>query len=138
MGDEHKTQVMPGRAPGQAFDTDDLATGIVNANKMSKLVGHLTVVQGPGAGKKLDVCAGTNAIGRDPEKNRIVPDFGDTMISRGQHAFVIYDPADRSFALQSNGHANPILLNGSVVEGFKRLQTGDRFQIGETLFELSA
>jgi hypothetical protein len=72
--------------------------------------GWLVVAHGPGKGNFLKLGYGQNSIGRDPEQ-RVSLNFGDTQISRTNHATVTYDPRSNQFYLQPGTGTNLTYLN---------------------------
>ncbi len=98
-------------------------------------VGWLLVMEGPGRGYSIPLVAGMSQIGRG-EDQAVALDFGDTAISRNNHAAIVYDAKDRSFLLGHGGKANIVRLNDKPVISNESLKDGDRIQIGETTLEL--
>ena len=94
-------------------------------------VGWLVVRRGPGRGHSFVLSAGMAQIGRD-EGQAIQLDFGDTAISRDNHAAIVYDPNSRGFLLGHGGKANIVRLNGKPVLSNETLSDGDEITIGET------
>ncbi|WP_308916519.1 FHA domain-containing protein [Jannaschia sp. LMIT008] len=98
-------------------------------------VGWLVVRDGPGRGHAFALQAGMAQIGRGPDQ-AVQLDFGDTAISRSNHAAVVYDPASRAFLLGHGGHANIVRLNGAPVLSNETMADGDLIAIGETVLML--
>lgn len=98
-------------------------------------VGWILVMEGPGRGHAFPLVAGMSQIGRG-EDQAISLDFGDTAISRNNHAAIVYDPAERSFLLGHGGKANIVRLNDKPVISNEALSDGDKIQIGETTLQL--
>ena len=98
-------------------------------------VGWVLVMEGPGLGFSFPLLAGMSQIGRG-EDQAISLDFGDTAVSRNNHAAIVYDPKERSFLLGHGGKANIVRLNGKPVISNETLNDGDRIQIGETTLQL--
>lgn len=95
-------------------------------------VGWIVVVEGPGAGTAFTLFEGVSQIGRG-EDQAIRLDFGDTSISRSNHAAVAYDPEQQAFYLGHGGKANLVRLNGKPVLSTEMLGSGDHIRIGETV-----
>ena len=70
-------------------------------------------------------------IGRNDDQ-AIQLDFGDTGISRSNHAFIAYDPEDRKCYMGHGGKANLVRLNGKPVLSTVPLASGDLIRISET------
>ena len=93
--------------------------------------GWLVVVKGPGRGGFRPIFVGMNSVGRDAGQ-RISLNFGDDMISREEHAFIVYDEEARRFYLQHGGKANLVRLGGQPVLSPTELQAYDLIRIGKT------
>ncbi|MGI9368098.1 MAG: FHA domain-containing protein [Ruegeria sp.] len=94
-------------------------------------VGWLAVVNGPGRGASITLTEGLMQIGRNDDQ-AIQLDFGDTGISRSNHAVIAYDPEDRKCYLGHGGKANLVRLNGKPVLSTTPLSNGDTIRISET------
>jgi pSer/pThr/pTyr-binding forkhead associated (FHA) protein len=76
-------------------------------------------------------------IGRNDDQ-AIQLDFGDTGISRSNHAVIAYDPEDRKCYLGHGGKANLVRLNGKPVLSTVALSNGDLIRISETSIRFMA
>ncbi len=94
-------------------------------------IGWLAVVNGPGRGASITLTEGLMQIGRNDDQ-AIQLDFGDTGISRSNHAVIAYDPEDRKCYLGHGGKANLVRLNGKPVLSTTPLSNGDTIRISET------
>ncbi len=94
-------------------------------------IGWLAVVNGPGRGASITLTEGLMQIGRNDDQS-IQLDFGDTGISRSNHAVIAYDPEDRKCYLGHGGKANLVRLNGKPVLSTTPLSNGDTIRISET------
>ncbi len=94
-------------------------------------VGWIVVTDGPGQGATFTLFEGVSQIGRG-EDQAIRLDFGDTSISRSNHAAVAYDREQKTFYLGHGGKANLVRMNGRPVLSTEILSSGDRIRIGET------
>jgi hypothetical protein len=94
-------------------------------------VGWMVVVAGPGCGTAFALQNGVSQIGRG-EGQAVRLDYGDTSISRENHAAVAYDPEQREFFLGHGGKANLVRLNGKPVLSTEPLSNGALIRIGET------
>ena len=94
-------------------------------------VGWLVVTDGPGRGASIALTEGLMQIGRNDDQ-AIQLDFGDTGISRSNHAVIAYDPEDRKCYLGHGGKANLVRLNGKPVLSTVPLSAGDLIRISET------
>lgn len=100
-------------------------------------VGWLVIVRGPGRGFGFGLSTGMAQIGRgDDQAVRL--DFGDTAISRYNHAAIVFDPSTRGFLLGHGGKANIVRLNGRPVVSNEEMVDGDEITIGETTLRLRA
>lgn len=100
-------------------------------------VGWMVVLKGPGRGASFTLTAGASKIGRG-EDQAIRLDFGDTSISRDNHAAVAYDEEQRCFYIGHGGKANLVRLNGMPVLSTEPLADGDEIRIGETTLRFVA
>ncbi|MCU9847897.1 FHA domain-containing protein [Defluviimonas sp. WL0024] len=99
--------------------------------------GWVVVVKGPGRGASFTLQAGVSQIGRGDDQ-AIQLDFGDTNISRANHAAIAFDDEERKFYLGHGGKANIVRLNGKPVLSTEHLQDGDLIRIGETTLSFVA
>ena len=99
--------------------------------------GWLVVVDGPGKGKSLNVCAGQSAISRSATE-RIVLNFGDTSITSKQQLLVIFDDENREFIVAPGNGSSLNRLNGQIVAGQMLLKTGDILKVGATTLRFVA
>ena len=67
-----------------------------------------------------------------------VKDFGDTSISRNNHAAVAYDDEQGKFFLGHGGKSNLVRLNGRPVLSTEEMSNGDQIRIGETTLKFVA
>ena len=95
------------------------------------VVGWLVVFKGPGRGNALRLGNGWNAIGRDASQ-RVRLDFGDTMISRSNHAKILYDPRARKFTITPGDGLNPAYVRGEALVAPQEVNSQDMIQLGET------
>ena len=100
-------------------------------------VGWLVVTAGPGRGASVTLTEGLMQIGRNDDQS-IQLDFGDTGISRSNHAVIAYDPEDRKCYLGHGGKANLVRLNGKPVLSTVALSNGDLIRISETSIRFTA
>ena len=100
-------------------------------------VGWLVVTAGPGRGAAITLTEGLMQIGRNDDQ-AIQLDFGDTGISRSNHAVIAYDPEDRKCYLGHGGKANLVRLNGKPVLSTIALSSGDLIRISETSIRFTA
>ena len=94
-------------------------------------VGWMVIVSGPGRGTAFTLFDGVSQIGRG-EDQAVRLDFGDTSISRSNHAAIAYDPEQQSFYLGHGGKANLLRLNGNPVLSTEPLADGAEIRLGET------
>ena len=100
-------------------------------------VGWVIVVGGPGRGASFTLTAGASRIGRG-EDQAVRLDFGDTSISRDNHAVIAYDSEQRRFFMGHGGKANLVRLNDMPVLSTEPLEDGDQIRIGETTLKFVA
>ncbi|MBM7067976.1 FHA domain-containing protein [Actibacterium sp. 188UL27-1] len=100
-------------------------------------VGWLIVTEGPGRGESFALVAGMSQIGRG-EDQAVQLDFGDTAISRTNHAAVAYDPETHKFLLGHGGKSNIVRLNDMPVISTEPMGDGDIIRLGETTLRFVA
>lgn len=118
-----------------AFDADKAAEQEVK--RILQPVALVMVTKGPGVGECFALPAGKSEIGRG-EDQAIRLDFGDTAISRENHAAIVYDPEKHSFLLGHGGKSNVVRLNNKPVVSTSDLKGNDEIQIGETTMRFVA
>ncbi|MEQ9039632.1 MAG: FHA domain-containing protein [Silicimonas sp.] len=99
--------------------------------------GWIVVVEGPGRGACFTLHNGVSQIGRG-EEQAVRLDFGDTSISRNNHAAVAYDDEQGKFFLGHGGKSNLVRLNGRPVLSTEEMSNGDQIRIGETTLKFVA
>ena len=100
-------------------------------------VGWFVVVQGSGRGSSFSLHAGVSLIGRG-EDQAVRLNFGDTSISRNNHASVAFDDEQNKFYLGHGGKSNIVRLNDKPVLSTEELSDGDVIRIGETTLRFTA
>ncbi len=144
---EEMRPAAPAKAPARArrtktrligFESTDGVVDLFNdtpAAKPSKgtkfPVGWVVVTDGPGRGESFTLIAGMSQIGRG-EDQAIQLDFGDTAISRTNHAAIVYDAETHNFLLGHGGKSNVVRLNDTPVISNEAIKDGDLIRIGET------
>ncbi len=118
-------------------DVFEAAKSAEDSNKSEFPVGWIIVVSGPGRGACFTMFAGVSQIGRG-EDQAVRLDFGDTSISRNNHAAVAYDDEQAKFYLGHGGKSNLVRLNGKPVLSTEELSDGDMVRIGETTLKFVA
>ena len=99
-------------------------------------VGWLVVIHGPGRGAQFPLYSGVVQIGR-AETQTVSLNFGDTAISRENHASIAYDAEQSSFFVGHGGKSNIIRLNDKPVLSTESISHGDSLKIGETTLRLA-
>jgi hypothetical protein len=100
-------------------------------------VGWLVIVEGPGLGHSFSLFNGASVIGRGDDQV-IKLDFGDTSISRSNHAAIAYDDEQNKFYIGHGGKSNIIRRNARPVLSTEELQHADLIRIGETTLRFVA
>jgi hypothetical protein len=100
-------------------------------------VGWLVVVDGPGHGAAFPLLTGISQIGRD-EDQAVQLDYGDTSISRANHAAIAFDEEERAFFIGHGGKSNLVRLNGKPLLSTEQVKHGDNVKVGETTMRLVA
>ncbi len=107
-------------------------TGVV-----MKPVGWIIVVDGPGRGGSFPLVAGVSQIGRGPDQ-AVRLDFGDTSISRDNHASIAFDEEQQKFFIGHGGKSNLVRLNNKPVLSTEEMTHHDMIRIGETTLRFIA
>ena len=100
-------------------------------------VGWLIVLEGPGRGASFTLTSGVSKIGRGQDQ-AVRLDFGDTSISRDNHAAIAYDEEQRTFFIGHGGKANLVRLNDMPVLSTETITHDDQIRIGETTLRFIA
>ncbi len=132
--DDGKTVLIrPGKSSGDKTSFHPLAPAApaVSSEESEPVVGWLVILKGPGRGNAVALGYGWNTIGRDASQ-RVRIDFGDSQISRLNHAKLLYDPKSRKFTLTLGESPNPTYIRDEVVLGPTKLENGDKIQLGNT------
>ncbi len=98
------------------------------ADARDLVTGWLVIIKGPGRGAAVPLGIGVNSVGRDADARARI-DFGDDLISRRNHATVIYDDRDRRYFVQHGEGKNLTRLNGTLVTALTPLKHGDRVEL---------
>ena len=133
-----KTRLLGFQAQDDAQeDVFEAAKTASETNKSEFPVGWIIVISGPGRGSCFTMFTGVSQIGRG-EDQAVRLDFGDTSISRNNHAAVAYDDEQGKFFLGHGGKSNLVRLNGKPVLSTEELANGDMVRIGETTLKFVA
>ncbi len=100
-------------------------------------VGWIVITDGPGLGHSFDLQNGVSQVGRG-EGQAIRLNFGDTSISRINHAAIAYDQRLNKFYLGHGGKANLVRLNANPLLSTEEISDGDSIEIGETILRFIA
>jgi len=101
------------------------------SNQVNFPVGWIVVVEGPGLGTAFAIFTGVSKIGRGEDQS-VKLDFGDSSISRDNHAAIAYDNEQHAFYLGQGGKANLVRLNDKPVLSTEEISNNDIIRIGET------
>lgn len=127
-----KTRLIGFESTDGVVDLFNDSTAAVAPTKSTKFpVGWVVVIEGPGRGESFTLVAGMSQIGRG-EDQAIQLDFGDTAISRSNHAAIVYDAETHKFLLGHGGKSNVVRLNNTPVISNEAIKDGDLIRIGET------
>ncbi|SPH18241.1 hypothetical protein DEA8626_01773 [Defluviimonas aquaemixtae] len=99
--------------------------------------GWLVVVDGPGRGASFTIGAGVSTIGRGTDQT-VCLDFGDTSVSRENHASIAYDDEQNRFFVGHGGKSNIVRRNGNPVLATEDLADADLIRIGKTTLRFVA
>ncbi len=133
-----KTRLLGFSAPSsQAHDPMAQTQKVPAATEAHFPVGWLVVVEGPGKGASFSLFDGLTQIGRG-EGQTVRLDYGDTTISRENHAAIAFDGEQRRFFFGHGGKANLVRLNGRPVLSTEDLAPNSIIRIGETTLRFVA
>jgi hypothetical protein len=131
-----KTRLL-GFERGASNSNDPLGSAAKQESPGRFPVGWIVVVKGPGRGASFCLYNGLSQIGRSSDQT-VCLDFGDTSISRENHAVVAYDSEQKKHFLGHGGKANIVRLNDMPVLSTEELSHGDQIRIGETTLRFVA
>ena len=117
--------------------TKDVFESAALASEARYPAGWIVVIDGPGRGASFIVSTSVSTIGR-AEDQAISLDFGDTSISRQNHASVAYDEEQNKFFSGHGGKSNVVRRNGTPVLATEELSDGDLIRIGKTTLRFVA
>lgn len=95
-----------------------------------EIAGLLVVVSGSDKGQCFDLTTGLATIGRGDDQTVQLAE--DVTVSRKNHAVVAWIPDAECFACFDGGKANPVLVNGNIIDEVAFLDSGDVIQLGGT------
>ncbi len=129
------TQIIGARRRSRDTKSDDEASSPGSSARGEPMddpvVGWVVIVEGPGQGASLTLGYGMNSIGRAPSE-RISLDFGDTQISRTNHASITYDPRGKKYFVAHGGGKNLTYIGDEPVLVPIELKGGEEVMIGDT------
>lgn len=126
-----------GQNDGQVIDLfgEQDANPVTNTVKFP--VGWIAVIDGPGRGEVFALQMGMSQIGRGEDQS-VQLDFGDSSISRSNHAAIVYDSETHKFYLGHGGKSNIVRLNDKPLISNEALSNGDTIRLGETTLKFVA
>ena len=134
-GNRVKTRLLGFDRSDGSSEAFDASKAVVKQKVIMNAVGWIIVVDGPGRGACFPLLSGMSQIGRDDDQ-QIQLDFGDSAISRTNHAAIAYDTEGHQFFFGHGGKSNIVRLNGAPVVSKEILKHGDHISIGETELRL--
>ena len=134
-GNRVKTRLLGFDRSDGSSDVFDASKAVVKQNVIMNAVGWVIIVNGPGRGACFPLLNGMSQIGRDDDQ-QIQLDFGDSSVSRSNHAAIAYDTQNHQFFFGHGGKSNIVRLNGAPVVSTEVLKHGDHISIGETELRL--
>jgi hypothetical protein len=134
-GDEPETRDL-------SITPEDIGTEVLQVSDKDRptpekepLTGWLVIIEGPGRGSSFPLVRGVNILGQGIDQ-QVSLDFGDAKIASENHARLIFDEATQMFLLEH--HMGDIWISNQKLAGPRELNTGDQFQIGETVLHFVA
>ncbi|MEM9717361.1 MAG: FHA domain-containing protein, partial [Pseudomonadota bacterium] len=136
-GGANKTRLLGfNPVPDETLDPIKAVTGEPKHPSQAQYpVGWIVVVDGAGRGSSFALTSGVVSIGRNSDQG-IALDFGDTSISRENHAALAFDEEQNQFFVGHGGKSNIIRLNDQPVLSTEAIEHGDMLRIGETTLRL--
>jgi hypothetical protein len=128
--DAAKTRVLGFHAPDLEMDPIS-AVAHRGAQEVRFPAGWIVVVDGPGRGASFAVTTSVSSIGRGSDQ-AISLNFGDSSISRQNHAAIAYDAEQNRFFIGHGNKSNIVRRNGQPVLATEELLDGDTIRIGKT------
>lgn len=122
---------MLGFQPAAQQDVFDAPVAQASGGPVLFPTGWIVVTGGPGRGNSFTLGNGVSQIGRGSDQ-AVQLDFGDSSISRNNHAAIAFDAESGKFFLGHGGKANLVRLNGRPVLTTEELATNDVIRLGET------
>lgn len=130
----NETRIKRHGEAGSGEALDDISTQLIRDNS-NQVVGRLTIVEGAGSGKTVNIFTGTNQIGRGDDM-RVQINFGDDTISRQQHAVITFDAKELEVRIYDGGKPGGLWVNGTRVTSDQVIKFGDLIRLGETTLKL--
>lgn len=96
------------------------------------VTGWLVCIEGVEKGKDYRLHEEINYIGRSKINDVVLS--SDPTVSRERHAMIAYDPRGNMFLVAPATGSSLIRQNGRPVLGTMELKTGDRLEIGESMY----
>lgn len=119
------------KSGGDVVDLFEATEKVTPVARAKFPVGWVLVTEGEGRGECFTLFSGLSQIGRD-EDQAIQLDFGDSAISRSNHAAIVFDAESQKFLVGHGGKSNIVRLNDKPLISNEELKDGDRLRIGET------
>lgn len=122
------------KSDGTSVDVFEQEPAVTSVSSLYP-VGWVVVIEGPGRGHAFTLHSGLSQIGRSDDQ-AIALNFGDTAISRSNHAAIVFDNETNTFMMGHGGKANIVRLNGKPIIANEEVKDGDIIKIGETALQL--
>lgn len=129
--DDSSTKIFRPGSSKKANDEGATLRGDTDQFSIEPVVGWLVIIDGPGKGNFVKLGFGMNSIGRSQD-SRVILDFGDSEISRENHAQLTYDVKNKKFYIQHGGGSNLTYLGNSPVLQPFELTGHEIISIGDT------
>lgn len=130
-GGRVKTRLLGFHAADLKQDIFDESATPAAAERTTFPIGWVVVVDGPGRGESFALTAGLSTIGRGSDQT-VMLDFGDSSISRDNHAAIAFDEEENTAFIGHGGKSNIVRLNGKPLLTTEELQDADLIRIGKT------
>ena len=96
--------------------------------ELDPVVGWLVCIHGPERGRDYRIHSENNMLGRSPEMDIFIEH--DTLISRGRHTVITFDPQNNIFYLSPGEGKSLVYLNGKAVLAHQELKPYDEILVG--------
>lgn len=119
------------QADVEGGDPDTVRVGLASRpDELDPVVGWLVCIHGPERGRDYRIHSENNMLGRSVDMDIFIEH--DTLISRGRHTVITFDPQNNLFYLSPGVGQSLVYLNGKAVLAHQELKPYDEILVGAT------